>query len=72
MGFGKGFWPSLWLVQGVVEVFLKPGLAIAWIFLAVASVYWTMKILPNMPGGKGRLMTVLTAALWIVSCFFLL
>jgi len=72
MGFGKGFWPSLWFVQGVLEVVLIPGSAIAWVFLAVATAYWLLKILPNLPGGIRPVVWALTATLWIVSSLFLL
>jgi hypothetical protein len=72
MGFGKGFWPSLWLVQGVLEVILVPGSTIAWVFLAVATVYWLLKIMPNvLPGSLGLPLRALTGILWIVSFFFL-
>jgi hypothetical protein len=73
MGFGKGFWPSLWFVQGVLEVVFRPGSPIAWVFLAVATVYWLLKIMQGMlPWRLGLVLGVLTAALWIVSFFFLL
>jgi hypothetical protein len=72
MKFGKGFWPSLWFVQGVLEVFLSPQSGIAWVFLAVATAYWLLKILPNVPGGVRPVVWVLTAILWIVSSLFLL
>jgi hypothetical protein len=72
MGLGKGFWPSLWFVQGVLEVIFIPGSAIAWIFLAVATVYWLLKILQNvLPGRMGLPLGALTGILWIVSFFFL-
>lgn len=68
MGFGKGFWPSLWFVQAFVEVFLSPHSAVAWVFLAVATVYWLLKIMQSfLPKRIGPLMWGLTAALWIVS-----
>ncbi len=72
MRLGKGFWPSLWFVQGVVEVVSSPGLPIAWVFLAVATAYWFLKILPNLPGGIRSVVWVLTAMLWIASSFSLL
>jgi hypothetical protein len=72
MGFGKGFWPSLWFVQGVLEVVFIPGSAIAWVFLAVATAYWLMKIMQNLlPAYLGHVLTALTAVLWIVSSLFL-
>ena len=72
MKFGKGFWPTLWFVQGFVEVFLSPRSGIAWVFLAVATAYWLLKILPNMPGVARPVVWVLTAILWIVSSLFLI
>ena len=72
MKFGKGFWPSLWFVQGVLEVVLSPQAAIAWVFLAVATAYWLLKILPNVPGGARPVVWLLTAILWIASSLLLL
>jgi hypothetical protein len=72
MGLGKGFWPSLWFVQGVLEVIFIPGSTIAWIFLAVATVYWLLKIMQNgLPGSIRLPLGALTGVLWIVSFFFL-
>jgi|GEM_PF-5991637 len=71
MKFGTGFWPSLWFVQGVLEVVLSPQSGIAWVFLAVATAYWLLKILPNVPGGVRPVVWALTAILWIVSSLFL-
>lgn len=58
----------MWFVQGVVEVIFSPGSAVAWVFLAVATTYWLLKIMQNMlPGGISPVMWALTAMLWIVS-----
>ena len=72
MGLGKGLWPSLWFLQGILEVVFSPGSQIAWVFLGVATAYWLLKILPNIPGGVRPVMWLLTAALWIVSSLFLI
>jgi hypothetical protein len=71
MKFGKGFWPSLWFLQGVLEVVFIPQSWIAWVFLAVATGYWLIKILPIMPGAVRPILWVMTAILWIVSSLFL-
>lgn len=72
MGLGKGFWPSLWFVQGVLEVVFSPGSPIAWVFMAVATVYWLLKIMQGLlPANIGLVLGVLTGVLWIVSFFFL-
>jgi hypothetical protein len=72
MGLGKGLWPSLWFLQGVLEVVFIPGSALAWVFLAVATVYWLMKLMRDMlPAYVGHLLTLLTGMLWIVSSLFL-
>ena len=72
VAFGKGFWPSLWFLQGVLEVVFAPQSGIAWVFLAVATSYWLLKILPNLPGVVRPFLWVLTGILWIVSSLFLL
>ncbi len=73
MRLGKGFWPSLWLVSGILEVVFSPSSAVAWIFLVVAIVYWTLKMFENLLSGNiGLVLGILTAALWIISLLLLI
>ncbi len=68
MGLGKGFWPALWFVSGVLEVAFSPGSAVSWIFLAVATIYLVLKMVENLVSGNiGLVLGILTAVLWTVS-----
>ena len=70
MALGKGFWPALWFVSGVLEVVFSPGSAVAWVFLAVSTVYLFLKLFENlMSENIGLVLGVLTAMLWIISLF---
>jgi hypothetical protein len=72
LGLGKGFWPSLWFVSGVLEVVFSPGSAVAWIFLLVSTVYLFLKLFENlMSENIGLVLGVLTAMLWIISLFLM-
>jgi len=69
---GKGVWAALWFVSGVVEVIFAPGSAIAWIFLAVSTVYMFLKMFENLLSENvGLLLGGLTATMWVLSFFLI-
>jgi hypothetical protein len=70
VGFGRGFWPALWFVSGVLEVVFSPGSVVAWIFLVISITYLGFKMFENMMSEDiGLILGILTAMLWIVSLF---